>query len=78
MPGRGAWVHPDLNCLQLAERRTAFGRALRHAGPLDTESLRAAIEVVAVRNRNQEQDSPSPLGPNNDEGSGLTKPMAAR
>lgn len=29
MPGRGAWLHPDPGCLELAVRRRAFGRALR-------------------------------------------------
>lgn len=28
-PGRGAHLHPDPACLALAERRRAFGRALR-------------------------------------------------
>nr|WP_272946708.1 YlxR family protein [Arthrobacter sp. ERGS1:01] len=28
MPGRGAWLHPDPNCLQLAIKRRAIGRAL--------------------------------------------------
>ena len=35
MPGRGAWLHPDPRCLELAVRRRAFGRALREQGPLD-------------------------------------------
>ena len=28
-PGRGAWLHPVVSCLDLAVRRRAFGRALR-------------------------------------------------
>ncbi|MEO7449046.1 MAG: YlxR family protein [Humibacillus sp.] len=39
LPGRGAWVHPALDCLESAVRRKAFGRALR---------LRAAVDVGAV------------------------------
>jgi predicted RNA-binding protein YlxR (DUF448 family) len=38
-PGRGAWLHPDLGCLRLAERRRAFPRALRSAGELDTAAV---------------------------------------
>ncbi|MCL2423275.1 MAG: YlxR family protein [Micrococcales bacterium] len=50
LPGRGAWLHPDLDCLALAVRRKAFGRALRHAGPLDTGALEQAVaQVVAAR-----------------------------
>ncbi|WP_407650366.1 YlxR family protein [Cellulomonas edaphi] len=44
MPGRGAWLHPDPGCLELATRRRAFGRALRHAGPLDTAPISAELE----------------------------------
>ncbi|GGX88874.1 YlxR family protein [Streptomyces fructofermentans] len=40
LPGRGAYVHPALVCLDLAVRRRAFPRALRAPGPLDTEALR--------------------------------------
>ncbi|MGO9784311.1 MAG: YlxR family protein [Streptosporangiaceae bacterium] len=34
MPGRGAYLHHSLACLELAQRRRAFGRALRTPGPL--------------------------------------------
>jgi uncharacterized protein len=37
--GRGAHLHPDRECLALAERRRAFPRALKLNGPLDTATL---------------------------------------
>ncbi|MQA94630.1 MAG: DUF448 domain-containing protein [Streptosporangiales bacterium] len=40
LPGRGASVHPDLRCLELAERRRAFLKAFRRTGALDTGALR--------------------------------------
>lgn len=40
LPGRGAWLHPDLRCLALADKRRAFPRALRLAGPLDLAPVR--------------------------------------
>ena len=43
MPGRGARIHPDLGCVDLAERRRAFPRALRLAGPVDLSPLRAFL-----------------------------------
>ena len=49
LPGRGAYVHPRSDCLALAERRRALPRALRQAGPLDLEPLRAALGVHGVR-----------------------------
>ncbi|MGH8967736.1 MAG: YlxR family protein, partial [Actinomycetes bacterium] len=42
-PGRGAWMHPDIGCLRLAERRRAFSRALRFAGTLDTVAVHAYL-----------------------------------
>jgi predicted RNA-binding protein YlxR (DUF448 family) len=42
-PGRGAHVHPDPACLALAERRRAFGRALRVTGVVDTGPLAAML-----------------------------------
>ncbi|MDM7856107.1 YlxR family protein [Cellulomonas sp. MW4] len=44
MPGRGAWLHPDPGCLDLAERRRAFVRALRLAGPADVAAVRRHVE----------------------------------
>jgi predicted RNA-binding protein YlxR (DUF448 family) len=51
LPGRGASLHLDLDCLAIAERRRAFGRALRTGGvPLDTARLHEylAAESAAV------------------------------
>ena len=44
LPGRGAYIHPALVCLDLAVRRRAFPRALRAPGPLDTAALRLTVE----------------------------------
>ncbi|MEU0070384.1 YlxR family protein [Streptomyces sp. NPDC006332] len=44
LPGRGAYLHPALVCLDLAIRRRAFPRALRAPGPLDTQALRRYVE----------------------------------
>jgi hypothetical protein len=36
-------VHPDPRCVDLAEKRRAFPRALRLAGPLDLSPVREAV-----------------------------------
>ena len=38
-PGRGAYLHPSLACLELAQRRRAFSRALRVSGSLSAAPL---------------------------------------
>jgi uncharacterized protein len=43
LPGRGAHLHPDTACLDLAVRRKAFPRALRAEGPWDVAELRAFL-----------------------------------
>jgi predicted RNA-binding protein YlxR (DUF448 family) len=43
LPGRGASVHLDLACVDLADRRRAFPRALRVPGPLDVSAVRAHV-----------------------------------
>ncbi|MBG0828787.1 YlxR family protein [Planomonospora sp. ID67723] len=48
LPGRGASLHPTLSCLELAERRRAFPRAFRVAGPLDPSRVRDHLEGLRV------------------------------
>ncbi|MER6983040.1 YlxR family protein [Streptomyces carpinensis] len=48
LPGRGAYVHPALVCLDQAVRRRAFPRALRAPGALDTKALRQYVERATV------------------------------
>jgi len=62
LPGRGASVHPTPECLDAAERRRAFVRALRlpgggaplEAGPLRDHVLGASSEAPGVRGRTGE------------------------
>jgi uncharacterized protein len=46
LQGRGAWLHPSSDCLDLAVRRRALPRALRVPGPLDTTRLAAYVGQV--------------------------------
>ncbi|WKG06525.1 YlxR family protein [Mycolicibacterium sp. HK-90] len=46
LPGRGAWLHPDQQCAQLAVRRRAFGRALRLTGSPDTSAVIEYVEGI--------------------------------
>ena len=43
-PGRGAWLHLAPGCLDLAERRRAFARALRVQGAVDAAAVRGHVE----------------------------------
>ena len=57
LPGRGAYLHPSLACLELARRRRAFPRALRTAGSLSLELLAeylcgAESPTIALLRRN--------------------------
>src|SRR5699024_2370350 len=63
LPGRGAHIHPDPECLQLAVRRRAFGRALRVQGPVSAPTLaelRAGTIQTDLTNR--------PAGPRTEAG----------
>ena len=60
MPGRGAWLHPDQRCLDLAVRRRAFGRALRHTGPLGTEVVELAVSRLAAQQPQHSTTVPDP------------------
>ncbi|AKK03376.1 YlxR family protein [Corynebacterium epidermidicanis] len=44
--GRGAWITPTLDALDIAEQRKAFGRALRVSGNLDTGPVRAYVSAL--------------------------------
>ena len=44
--GRGAHLHRDLSCLELAERRRVFPRAFRLDGPLDARAVRDYLEAA--------------------------------
>jgi hypothetical protein len=46
--GRGAHVHPDLQCLELAIRRQAFRRALRLPAAPEADQVRAYLEARAA------------------------------
>lgn len=42
---RGAWLHPDPDCLRTAQRKRAFGRALRR--PVGPDDLADVLAVGA-------------------------------
>jgi predicted RNA-binding protein YlxR (DUF448 family) len=44
-PGRGAYLHPSLECFELAQRRRAFSRALRAPGSLSTATLASYLST---------------------------------
>ncbi|MGN6243615.1 MAG: YlxR family protein [Motilibacteraceae bacterium] len=61
LPGRGASLHPDLRCLDLAERRRAFPRAFRLPGPLDSSAVRRFLEEQVEHDR-RSTSSPAEAG----------------
>ncbi len=46
LPGRGAHLHPHPACVELAERRRAFVRALRLGRPPDATALRDHLQPL--------------------------------
>jgi predicted RNA-binding protein YlxR (DUF448 family) len=48
LPGRGAHLHRDPECLDLADRRRTFHRALRQPGALDLSALRDYLATGAT------------------------------
>ncbi|WP_255622698.1 YlxR family protein [Pseudonocardia sp. DSM 110487] len=57
LPGRGAWLHLAPECLDRAERRSAFPRALRVPGPLDPAPVRAHIGAVCMSGARETPES---------------------
>jgi uncharacterized protein len=45
LPGRGAYLHPSLACLEQAQRRRAFPRALRLPAALPAGKLAEYLEA---------------------------------
>ncbi|MGC5344592.1 YlxR family protein [Streptomyces sp. DT24] len=43
LPGRGAYIHPASDCLDLAVRRRAFPRAFKAQGPFDSTALQRFV-----------------------------------
>jgi len=48
LPGRGAHLHLDLGCLDLAVRRRSFQRAFRVQDGVDTEVLRSYLTAESA------------------------------
>ncbi|WP_354479382.1 YlxR family protein [Marisediminicola sp. UYEF4] len=49
LPGRGAWVHPSIDCLETALTRKAIGRSLRNpAAMIDGDALRQELRNHAI------------------------------
>ncbi|MDT9593845.1 YlxR family protein [Nocardioides zeae] len=47
-PGRGAHVHPDRACYDLAVRRKAFNRALRRGGALPADAVGEYLDSLST------------------------------
>lgn len=47
LPGRGAWITPQLSALETAEKRRAFPRALRLSTAVDTGHVRTYLAELA-------------------------------
>ena len=56
LPGRGAWLHPDPQCLRAAIRRRAFGRALRITGSPDITAAVEHIDSLGNRTGSEEHE----------------------
>ncbi|WP_342669777.1 MULTISPECIES: YlxR family protein [Actinoplanes] len=60
LPGRGAHLHPDPACFAQAERRRAFGRALRLTGVADAGLLAEHIRAVSVPHEPTDDEASAP------------------
>ncbi|THJ67734.1 YlxR family protein [Arthrobacter echini] len=59
LSGRGAWLHPDPACLDLAVRRRAFNRAFRR--PVDTAQFAVDFRAYLERRHARSDSPPSSL-----------------
>ena len=61
-PGRGAHLHPDLACVELAQRRRAFARALRVSGTIDASPVHEYVAAAGKTDDPRQIQRQSPLG----------------
>ena len=47
LPGRGAYLHPTLECLAVARKRRAYRRAFRTGDPLTDQAVAALLQQSA-------------------------------
>ncbi|MFC3851156.1 YlxR family protein [Corynebacterium hansenii] len=48
MPGRGAWITPTLEAWAVADKRRAFGRALKVSANADANPVREYLETLGA------------------------------
>ncbi|MGP9695013.1 YlxR family protein [Brachybacterium sp. AOP25-B2-12] len=58
-PGRGAWVHPDARCLDLAVQRGGFARSFR--GAIDATGLSELRDMFEAQSRPPRQKRVEPM-----------------
>ena len=58
LPGRGAWVHRDQDCVTAAIRTRAFMRALRSPGTLDTTAIATIGQAHRLAQTGEQADQP--------------------
>ncbi len=73
LPGRGAWLHPEPGCLELALRRRAFGRSLRLQQPPDPAAVAAYLQALGATREQKITDTPPQGGSHADEHSMSTQ-----
>lgn len=59
LPGRGAHLHPTTQCLEQAERRKAFYRALKSLKPVDISELVDLVRNKQSSDRLEENGAPA-------------------
>lgn len=53
LPGRGAWVHPTQECVDTAQRRRAFARALRVSPALEFPEVEDVQTLEQYRSKSR-------------------------
>jgi predicted RNA-binding protein YlxR (DUF448 family) len=56
LPGRGAWLHPDRQCLEAATRRRAFARAFRITGSPEISAVVEYVEAIRTPDRRGQEN----------------------